>query len=49
MYAFAVFERAFKDFGLPRAIRTDYGSPFASSNSLFGLTKLSVDIWNRSQ
>ncbi len=42
MYAFTVFERAFKDFGLPRAIRTDNGSPFASANSLFGLTRLSV-------
>jgi len=42
MYAFSVFERAFKDLGLPRAIRTDNGSPFASANSLFGLTKLSV-------
>ena len=29
-FAFAVFERAFKDFGLPRAIRTDNGVPFAS-------------------
>jgi putative transposase len=26
-YAFTVFERAFKDFGLPRAIRTDNGAP----------------------
>ncbi len=42
MFAFSVFERAFKDFGLPRAIRTDNGCPFASANSLFGLTKLSV-------
>ncbi len=42
MYAFTVFERAFKNFGLPRAIRTDSESPFASANSLFGLTKLSV-------
>src|ERR1700685_4147416 len=42
MYAFTVFERTFKDFGLPRAIRTDNGAPFASANSLFGLTKLSV-------
>jgi putative transposase len=41
-FAYSVFERAFKDFGLPRAIRTDNGSPFASANSLFGLTKLSV-------
>src|SRR6202163_4049293 len=42
MYAFTVFERTCKDFGLPRAIRTDNGAPFASANSLFGLTKLSV-------
>src|SRR5215475_4861784 len=42
MFAFSVFERAFKDFGLPRAIRTDNGGPFASANSLFGLTRLSV-------
>jgi putative transposase len=42
MYALTVFERAFKDFGLPRAIRTDNGAPFASANSLFGLTRLSV-------
>jgi putative transposase len=42
MFAYSVFERAFKDFGLPRAIRTDNGAPFASANSLFGLTKLSV-------
>ena len=40
--AFTVFERAFRDFGLPRAIRTDNGVPFASGNALFGLTKLSV-------
>jgi putative transposase len=42
MYAFSVFERAFRDFGLPKAIRTDNGAPFASANSLFGLTRLSV-------
>lgn len=41
-YAFAVFERAFKDFGLPRAIRTDNGIPFASGNALYGLSRLSV-------
>ena len=41
-YAFTVFERVFKDFGLPKAIRTDNGVPFASANSLFGLSKLSV-------
>ncbi len=28
VYAFAVFERAFKDFGLPKAICTDNGIPF---------------------
>ncbi len=42
MYAFAVFERVFKEYGLPKAIRTDNGLPFASPNSLFGLSKLSV-------
>jgi transposase InsO family protein len=41
-FAFSVFERAFKDFGLPAAIRTDNGVPFASPNALFGLSKLSV-------
>jgi len=41
-YAFSVFERAFTDFGLPRAIRTDNGVPFASPNALYGLSKLSV-------
>ena len=41
-FAFAVFERAFNDFGLPLAIRTDNGVPFASPHALFGLSKLSV-------
>ena len=41
-YAFAVFERAFKDFGLPSAIRTDNGVPFASPVALYGLSRLSV-------
>ena len=41
-YAFAAFERAFKDFGLPRAIRTDNGIPFSCSNALYGLSRLSV-------
>ena len=41
-YAFGVFERVFKEFGLPKAIRTDNGVPFASPNSLFGLSKLAV-------
>lgn len=42
MYAFTVFERVFKEFGLPRAIRTDNGVPFASPHALFGLSKLAV-------
>ena len=42
MYALAVFERVFKEFGLPDAIRTDNGVPFSSPNTLFGLSKLSV-------
>jgi putative transposase len=42
MYAFTVFERAFKEFGLPLAIRTDNGTPFASNSAFFGLSKLSV-------
>jgi putative transposase len=41
-YAFSVFEAVFKEFGLPKAIRTDNGVPFASPNSLFNLSKLSV-------
>src|SRR6202166_4390861 len=41
-FAFNVFERVFKDFGLPTAIRTDNGVPFASPNALFGLSKLAV-------
>ena len=40
--AFTVFERAFNDFGLPRAIRTDNGLPFSSAHALYGLSKLSV-------
>src|SRR5688500_18646524 len=41
-YAFSVFERAFQDFGLPDAIRTDHGVPFASAHALYGLSKLAV-------
>ena len=42
VYAFSVFESAFKAFGLPQAIRTDNGVPFASPNALFGLSRLAV-------
>ena len=40
--AFEVFERTFKEFGLPAAIRTDNGIPFASPHALFGLSRLSI-------
>lgn len=40
--AFPVFERVFQEFGLPKAIRTDNGVPFATPNGLFGLSRLSV-------
>ncbi len=36
------FIRTFEKYGLPSAIRTDNGTPFAASTSLFGLSKLSV-------
>lgn len=39
--AWPVFERLFREYGLPEAIRTDNGSPFASS-SVGGLSRLSV-------
>ena len=39
---FPVFDRVFKEYGLPTAMRSDNGIPFASGNSLWGLTKLSV-------
>ena len=34
-YAFAVFERLFKERGLPSNIRSDNGVPFASAHALF--------------
>jgi len=39
---FAVFEEAFKENGLPAAIRSDNRPPFASGNSAWNLTRLSV-------
>lgn len=36
------FEQLFQERGLPGAIRSDNGVPFASPNGLFGLSKLSV-------
>jgi putative transposase len=41
-FAFTVFERALTEFGLPQAIRTDNGVPFASAHALYGLSRLSV-------
>ena len=38
----AAFERLFQDRGLPHAIRSDNGLPFASPNGLFNLSRLSV-------
>jgi transposase InsO family protein len=40
--AFTAFERLFRERGLPTAIRSDNGVPFASPNALFNLSKLSV-------
>ena len=37
--AFAAFERLFAERGLPLAIRSDNGVPFASANALFNLSK----------
>ena len=39
---FRFFERVFKEFGMPCAIRTDNGVPFASPNALYGLSRPSV-------
>nr|WP_253270945.1 integrase core domain-containing protein [Leptospira santarosai] len=36
-----VFEKVFKEYGMPLAIKTDNGSPFAS-RAIGGLSKLSV-------
>jgi len=41
-FAFTVFDRTFREFGLPAAIRTDNGVPFASPTALYRLSKLAV-------
>jgi transposase InsO family protein len=41
-YAFTVFERLFKERGLPANIRSDNGVPFASAHALFNLSRLAV-------
>jgi putative transposase len=38
----AVFTRLFKEYGLPRRMRTDNGVPFAASSALARLSRLSV-------
>ena len=38
----ACFQRLFERHGLPEAIRSDNGSPFASANGLLGLSRLSA-------
>jgi len=38
----AVFERLFEQHGLPKALRMDNGSPFASTRARAGLTRLSA-------
>ncbi len=40
--AITAFEHLFQERGLPQAIRSDNGVPFASPNGLFGLSRLSV-------
>jgi len=40
--AFPAFERLFRERGLPRAIRSDNGVPFAAPCALFNLSKLAV-------
>jgi transposase InsO family protein len=42
MPVIAAFERLFAERGLPDAIRSDNGLPFASPNGLYNLSKLSV-------
>src|SRR5207245_11399560 len=41
-FAFTVFEQTFEAFGLPGAIRTYNGVPFASRHALYWLSKLTV-------
>ena len=40
--AITAFEHLFRERGLPQAMRSDNGVPFASPNALFGLSKLSA-------
>ena len=40
--AMTVFERLFREYGLPQRIRSDNGVPFASAQALHGLSRLAV-------
>jgi transposase InsO family protein len=40
--AITAFDQLFREHGLPSAVRSDNGVPFASPNALFNLSKLSV-------
>ena len=42
--AFTGFERLFRERGLPRAIRSDNGVPFASPNGLAGQGSAEIDL-----
>ena len=41
-FAITTFERVFRDYGLPEAIRTDNGVPFAAPTGLYRLSRLAV-------
>src|SRR5262249_58634502 len=41
-FAFTVFERTFQEYGLPDAIRTDNGVPFAGPTAVYRLSRLAV-------
>ena len=45
-FVFTVFEQIRKEFGLPDAMHSDNGVPFASPNAFFGLSRLSI-WWRR--
>jgi transposase InsO family protein len=40
--AWPAYERAFREYGLPEVMRSDNGSPFASSAAIAGLSRLAV-------
>jgi putative transposase len=40
--AWPAYEQTFREYGLPEVMRTDNGSPFASSTALAGLSRLAV-------